>query len=280
MNRQLQTLRHCVSGNVGMMFGLALLPIAIAAGSALDYSTASNVRSKLQLASDAAAVAGDAVAPWSVAACEEQARKYFKSNVNVGLLSEVPTPIVNCAQNGTTVTVEGQVSTSLLGVMGIDTINVAALSKTTCQLRNDINGTEPMDPILWHQPGTMPNQTRVVTLGEFQGPVVRYRMTPEGRPIVRLDNPYDGPATITLRSVPNSPVGNMSFSVPERGQFIVIIPWIPNGQVSWWVEDGPHPKTGGSATWVNNNRVEWTPDEIPGNPIYDSVGTRYCWISQ
>ena len=262
-----------------MIFSLALVPLVMAAGGALDYSTATNVRSKLQTAGDAAAVAGDAVTPWSIAACRDAAEKYFKNNVSTAHLSVVPNPSVNCTQSGTTVTVEGKVKTTLLGVVGLKSIDVGILSRTTCQSSSSGPGGEP-DHRIWYQPGSLPNMTRIVTLGEFNGPQVRYRMTPEGHPIVRLDNPHDGPATITIRSVPNSPVGNMSFSLPHGGRFIVIIPWIPTGTVSWFIHDGPHPRNGGTATWSNVNRLEWLPSEIPGTPIFESTGDRHCWISQ
>jgi hypothetical protein len=47
-------------GNVGMIFGLAAIPLIGAAGLAVDYSRASQVRAELQEAVDAAALAGAA----------------------------------------------------------------------------------------------------------------------------------------------------------------------------------------------------------------------------
>lgn len=276
---QLLACRNCITGNVGVIFGLALVPLVLAAGSALDYSRASNVKTTLQLAADAAALAGDAVSPWSVATCEKQAKDYFKNNVVSEQLSVVGSPTVSCAQSGTSVTATGQVNTTLLGVMGLNKVDVAASSQTTCALQSTGSGGASLTPAMWQQTA-IPNMTRIVTLGEFSGGVARYFMTPEGNPIVRLDNPHPGPATIVIRSVPDSPVGNMSFNVPSQGQFIVVIPWTPNGRVSWWVEEGPHPKTGGSATWSNVNRIELTPDMIPGTPVDHEDGERKCWISK
>ena len=48
--------RHDSSGNIAVIFTLALLPILSAIGCALDYSRATQLRSKLQSAIDAASV--------------------------------------------------------------------------------------------------------------------------------------------------------------------------------------------------------------------------------
>jgi Flp pilus assembly protein TadG len=63
MSAMLRTLFHLVkslrrsnSGNVAMIFGLALIPVMGMVGAGVDYSRAANVRSRLQAAADAAAV--------------------------------------------------------------------------------------------------------------------------------------------------------------------------------------------------------------------------------
>jgi Flp pilus assembly protein TadG len=50
------------SGSVGIIFGLALLPILLLVGGAIDYSKATGIKSKAQGAVDAAALAGAAAA--------------------------------------------------------------------------------------------------------------------------------------------------------------------------------------------------------------------------
>ena len=46
------------AGNVAQLFGLAILPVIFAAGAAVDYTTASDKRTKLQAALDEAVLAG------------------------------------------------------------------------------------------------------------------------------------------------------------------------------------------------------------------------------
>ncbi|MCG6121973.1 MAG: pilus assembly protein TadG-related protein [Microvirga sp.] len=269
---------RCARGNVGMIFGLILIPIAVAAGSALDYSSASQMRAKLQAASDAAAIAGDMATPWSVAACEAQARNYFVNNTTPGRLESDPNPVVTCGPGGTTVSVAARVRTSLLGVVGVTAIDIETFSRTTCLANGSASGSG--EPLMWRQESGLPNMTRIVTLGEFQNGAPRYLITPDGRPIVRLDNPFDGPATITIRAAPSAPMGNISFDVPEGGQFIVVMPWAPAAQATFFVEEGPAPRTNGSATWSNVHRLETRIEDIPGTPIHEPTGERACWMSQ
>ena len=54
--RTLSRFRRDRSGNIAMIFGLALLPLMIAVGCAVDYSRANQIRSKLISAADAASV--------------------------------------------------------------------------------------------------------------------------------------------------------------------------------------------------------------------------------
>lgn len=56
--RRLSDLLRQDSGNVATLFGLALLPVVIGAGAAVDYSRLGDAHSRLQLAADAAALAG------------------------------------------------------------------------------------------------------------------------------------------------------------------------------------------------------------------------------
>jgi len=263
------------SGNVAMIFALALLPLVLVAGIALEYSGASAVRVKLQAATDAAALAGSGVSPWTEEGCMARALDAFGGRVvDQSLKSQYP-PIVACGEIGTSFSAEAQIPTSLLGALGIKSIEVAASSATTCGLQSD--SSSGSTPIAWQQTA-LPDTTRVVTLGTTIFGTVYYWRTENGNPIVRLDNPHEGPATIVIRSVPAAPEGNMSFDVPEQGQFFVILPFVPAGQITLFAHDGPSPRSGGSATWNNtNNRTMTT---IPGTPIYDEELERRCWISQ
>ena len=62
---RMQQLCRDRSANVGLTFGVAFVPIVCVVGSAVDFSRASNVRTMLQAAADAAAIG--AIVPNSVA---------------------------------------------------------------------------------------------------------------------------------------------------------------------------------------------------------------------
>jgi Flp pilus assembly protein TadG len=52
----IRSFRRSTSGNVAMIFGLALIPVLGMVGAGVDYSRAANLRARLQAAADAAAV--------------------------------------------------------------------------------------------------------------------------------------------------------------------------------------------------------------------------------
>jgi hypothetical protein len=80
INRSFKKFVHSQSGNVTLMFGLAAVPVFLAAGVGLDYLRASNTRLALQHMSDAAALA--AAAPTSATAEERKtiAGEYITKN--------------------------------------------------------------------------------------------------------------------------------------------------------------------------------------------------------
>ena len=55
--REIGRFRRDKSGNIAVIFAIALLPVLTAVGSAIDYSMATKMRAKLQSAADAASVA-------------------------------------------------------------------------------------------------------------------------------------------------------------------------------------------------------------------------------
>jgi hypothetical protein len=265
------------SGNVAIIFGLTLVPLVIIVGIALEYSGASSVRVKLQAATDAAVLAGSAVSPWSEEACAARALDVFNGRINDQSVKSEHPPAIECGEGSASLSSEAQVPTSLLGVAGIKSIALAASSSATCGMQSEAGANSV--PTAWQQTA-LPDMTRVVTLGNTISGVVYYWRTIDGNPIVRLDNPQEGPSTIVIRSVPAAPDGHMSFKVPERGQFFVVLPFVPAGQITLFVQDGPLPKSGGSATWNNDNNRTFNYDQIPGKPIREQELVRRCWISQ
>src|SRR5271154_1228065 len=67
-------------GNVAMMFGIALVPIMIAAGVGLDFARGMMARSAMSEALDAAALAVGSTPNVSQSQAQSIAQKYFNAN--------------------------------------------------------------------------------------------------------------------------------------------------------------------------------------------------------
>src|SRR5215475_8086165 len=80
--------------NVAMMFGLSLLPLAIAASAGMDFANAMMVRNQMSDALDAAALALGAQNNLSGTAAQQLAQKVFNANYK-GDGSPTVTPHIN-----------------------------------------------------------------------------------------------------------------------------------------------------------------------------------------
>ncbi|MBR0899265.1 pilus assembly protein [Bradyrhizobium tropiciagri] len=148
--RIISRFRRDRSGNIAMTFGLALLPLVIAVGCAVDYSRANQIRSKLIAAADAASVgsvakkspgfiaAGAMTSDGEISAGEADARKIFNGNIfnqNGFTLTSV-TPTVT--KTGGTITSKVQftadVPTMFLGVIGQSKMSVSGSSTSTANM--------------------------------------------------------------------------------------------------------------------------------------------------
>ncbi len=116
---------RATSANVAMMFGLSLLPLAIAAGAGLDFAHAMMERSDMSDALDAAALAVGAQPGMSQSAATALAQNVFNANFK-GTGSPTITPVIN--GQSVSVTASEQVATTLLAVVGKPTIDVTASS--------------------------------------------------------------------------------------------------------------------------------------------------------
>ena len=145
-------------GNVAMLFGLAALPLIGVIGLSIDYGYMLSVKAKLDLAADAAAVAGATgvnsyfsaytgssnPTTAAIAAAQSQATAQFNSNKGVILANgtlTLNTP--NIALTNTTVT--SQVSytysmpTFFMAVLGSKTMKVSGSSTATVTLPTYVN---------------------------------------------------------------------------------------------------------------------------------------------
>ncbi len=119
------------NGNISIMLGLAMVPVMLGAGAAIDFGRASYARTVLQGAADAAAIAGATSKDKSVAKLQAIVEEYLAAN-NAGQAVQYMTKIVQNTDSKTgtyNVIVEGSLPTSFMAVAGIKTIDVGVRSQ-------------------------------------------------------------------------------------------------------------------------------------------------------
>ena len=112
-------------GNVAMIFGLAVIPLAIAAGAGLDYTRAMLVRQQMGEALDAAALAIGSTSGVTQSTAQTMAQQYFNANYQVDQSSfGTPSmPTVTYNSNGSVViSVTDSMPTVLMKLAGINTM--------------------------------------------------------------------------------------------------------------------------------------------------------------
>lgn len=118
-------------GNVAMMFGLAVIPLAIAAGTGLDYARAMLVRQQMGEALDAAALAIGSTTGVTQATAQTMAQNYFNANYQVDQSSfgspSIPTVTYN-SNGSVNISVTDEMPTVLMKLAGFNTLPVTASS--------------------------------------------------------------------------------------------------------------------------------------------------------
>jgi Flp pilus assembly protein TadG len=148
--RQISRFRRDSSGNVALIFAVAALPLVSAVGCAIDYNRATQIRSKLQAAADAASVgsisqtspafiaAGTMTADGAIPVGVTDAANIFNANMSdaSGYTLNSVTPTVVRASGAVTSTVQfsATVPTMFLGVMGKSTMTVTGTSTSTANM--------------------------------------------------------------------------------------------------------------------------------------------------
>src|SRR3954469_8728960 len=114
-------------GQVAVIFGLAVLPLAVAVGAAVDYSHSNQVRTSLQKAMDSAVLAAtiDGSANWQTAAMNA-----FKGNLNAKD-STVGTPTFSLQNEVYSGSVPAVTQTQFMKIVGIDSVALKAKSAAT-----------------------------------------------------------------------------------------------------------------------------------------------------
>lgn len=136
LGRSIQTTqRFCkaTGANVAITFGLLLIPVMLAAGAAIDYSRAGAVRAAMQNTADATALM--AAKNWSgenTAQLQQAAGAWFAANFSNSSVNNLQIAATsNPANNTVNITATGSIGTSLLGIAGINQINLSVSSTAT-----------------------------------------------------------------------------------------------------------------------------------------------------
>ena len=109
-------------GNVAMIFGIALLPMTLFAGSAVDYARASRATSQLQAAADAAVLATSRSGALSNCEREQRATEYFAANVTTNPLLAGTVATVTATNFSVNLTARANIPTAFMRIAGIDSI--------------------------------------------------------------------------------------------------------------------------------------------------------------
>ena len=124
-------------GNVAVLFGLAIIPIVLAIGVAVDYGRALMVRERMADAADAAALAIGSWTGLNEAQLKAKAQKFFNANYAsssaVGSASAVK---VSFPGDDIVVKVSGSVPTTFMRLANVNSIDVGASSTVTKRQRN------------------------------------------------------------------------------------------------------------------------------------------------
>jgi Flp pilus assembly protein TadG len=148
--REIGRFRRDRSGNIAVIFTLALMPILSAIGCAVDYARATQLKSKLQSAVDAASVgsiakkspafiaAGTMTGDGPIAVGVTDATNIFNGNMSgvAGYTLNGMTPVVSKTAGvvTSTVTFSANVPTMFLGVMGKSTMTVTGSSTSVANM--------------------------------------------------------------------------------------------------------------------------------------------------
>src|SRR6185295_12245638 len=129
--RWLVQLRDDTAGMIAPTAALALIPVMAAAGAAIDYSRANNIRSKLQTALDAgllAAAKGGGASDWS-----DVAGKNFDSNFSSTFAAGLTVAKSFVKETGQLYkgTASVSVPTVFLGMLNISSLTVAVRATAT-----------------------------------------------------------------------------------------------------------------------------------------------------
>jgi Flp pilus assembly protein TadG len=131
----LSRFRNAVTGNVAMMYALALVPTVGAAGAAVDLGQAMVVRQRLGEATDAAALALGSMVNLTDAQKQAKALEFINANIPGSALGDTASVVVTTGDNTITVRATATVDTAFMGLLGVDELEVSTESEVTRESR-------------------------------------------------------------------------------------------------------------------------------------------------
>src|ERR1019366_9241328 len=124
--RSLRAFGRANAANVAMMFGLSLLPLAIATGAGLDFAHAMMERSAISDALDAATLAIGAKPGMTVSAAQTLAQNVFNANYKGHDAPTIGTPTIS--GQSVSLTPTDTMNTPLLALVGKPTLSLMVSS--------------------------------------------------------------------------------------------------------------------------------------------------------
>jgi Flp pilus assembly protein TadG len=134
-----------LKGNVAIIFALSLVPIVFLAGMALDFTSATQKRARLNAAADAAALAAvtPKMASQSIAAAQAVAQAVFVGEASTVKGLSYNTPNIDIVQNGlvrtATVTYTAASANAFQGILGEPAWAISGSSTATSSYSPNIN---------------------------------------------------------------------------------------------------------------------------------------------
>ncbi len=119
------------SGNFAAILAISMIPIVAAVGASVDISRAYVVENRLKAALDASALAIGGSTGLSAAQMQAMAQSYFNANYPASKIGVPGTLSVTQNGNVVSLSVSADMPTALMGVVGIDTLNVVASTEVT-----------------------------------------------------------------------------------------------------------------------------------------------------
>ncbi|ODR99920.1 hypothetical protein AUC68_02000 [Methyloceanibacter methanicus] len=124
-------------GNAAILFGLAIIPIILIVGVAVDYGRAMTVRGTISDAADSAALAIGSWVGLSEAELEDKAQKFFDANYASTLSKDIKSNFkVSFIGDDIVVQANASVPTTFLRLANVDSLDVGVQNTITKRQRN------------------------------------------------------------------------------------------------------------------------------------------------